>query len=53
MRRKISLDTEWKFHLGDVDTDSKITHITAYMSAKAGRQYNPASREWEDVHSPC
>ena len=52
MRHKISLDTKWKFHLGEAETDKRITHESAYYSAKAGRQYNPASREWEDAEWP-
>ncbi len=52
MRKKISLDTQWKFHLGDIVSTQRNSHIDAYFSTKAGRQYNPASREWDDGEWP-
>lgn len=52
MRQKISLDTEWKFHLGNEESTKKNSHTDAYYSTKAGRQYNPASLEWDDSDWP-
>ena len=48
MRIRVNFDSEWRFHLGDVANTKKNSHTDAYYVTKAGRQYNPAAREWDD-----
>ncbi len=48
MRTRVNFDSEWRFHLGEIANTKKNSHTDAYYVTKAGRQYNPASREWDD-----
>ena len=48
MRKTFNFDPEWRFHLGDIQGTKKNSHTDAYYVTKAGRQYNPASKDWDD-----
>lgn len=53
---KFSLDRDWKFHSGDIETEVR-THTECYMAAKAGGAIGAASPDfdksgWETVNLP-
>src|SRR5438067_761453 len=47
-RQVLSLDSGWKFHLGDIDPPSASTHIAAYMANKAGWARGAAKPSFDD-----
>lgn len=56
-RIKLSLDCDWKFHLGRIDREKDTTHGAIYNAAKAGAcQGVPQSdfdvSDWSDVQIP-
>jgi len=57
MREKISLDQDWRFHLGDLEFFTGCAHGAVYNAAKAGNSPGPAQgdydiRDWEVVSLP-
>ena len=49
MREKILLDSNWHFHLGDIETVEPLDKGPAYMQAKAReKRFGPAAREYKD-----
>lgn len=57
MREKLSLDQDWRFHLGDLEVSHGLDHGAIYNAAKAGNCPGPAQgdydiRDWEVVSLP-
>ena len=57
MAIKVDFDRDWKFHYGDPIITIKKTHANAYYASKAGYQFNPAAKDfddadWQDVTLP-
>ncbi len=48
MRIVADMNPEWKFRLGEEESTRRNNHVDDYYSAKAGKQYNPGSKEWDD-----
>lgn len=48
MRIRVDFDAEWRFHLGEIASTKKNSHYDAYYVSKAGKQFNPAARDWDD-----
>jgi len=47
-RQVLSLDSSWRFHLGDIAPPLPNTHIAAYMLNKAGYARGAAKASWDD-----
>jgi beta-galactosidase len=47
-REVLSLDSSWRFHLGDIDRALPNTHLAAYMLNKAGYARGGAKPGWDD-----
>src|SRR3954470_18909600 len=47
-RQVLSLDSGWRFHLGDIAPPLPNTHIAAYMLNKAGYARGAAKPAWDD-----
>lgn len=48
MRETLSMDKEWKFHLGDIDINYNSGHSEVYAAVKAGNEKGPAQAIWDD-----
>ena len=44
----LDMDREWKFHLGDVNTDEANSHSTSYTRCKAGAVIGAGGKQWND-----
>ncbi len=47
-RQVLSLNTGWRFHLGDIAMPLLVTHDDTYNAAKAGRALGAASPHYDD-----
>ena len=57
MTIKVDFDRDWKFFYGEPPVNIRKNHASAYYAAKAGYQFNPAAKdfddsEWTDVTLP-
>ncbi len=57
MRERLSMDSDWLFHLGEPARPKVRTHESVYGYAKAGGAQGPAGwqwndNDWETVHLP-
>lgn len=49
MREKILLNSNWRFHLGDIETVEPLDKEPVYMQAKSQeKRFGPAAREYKD-----
>ncbi|MGG4553926.1 beta-galactosidase GalA [Paenibacillus humicus] len=48
MRERLSMDRDWRFHLGDPVQAKESSHKAVYGLAKAGGIRGPAGMEWND-----
>ncbi len=49
-RERLSLDRDWRFHLGDIATPPLITHDDTYFATKAGRALGAAALTYDDTN---
>ncbi|MFA9217476.1 MAG: beta-galactosidase GalA [Sphingomonadaceae bacterium] len=47
-RERLSLDRNWLFHLGDIDTPPPVGHDDTYNNAKAGNARGAAADQYND-----
>lgn len=52
VRERLSLDTGWRFHLGDIPMPEIKGHTMSYNNAKAGRAWGAAAPEFDDSAWP-
>lgn len=48
VRQRLSLDADWRFHLGDIPMPEIKGHTTSYNNAKAGKAWGAAAPEYDD-----
>ena len=48
VRERLSLDTDWRFHLGDIAMPEIKGHAMSYENAKAGKAWGAAAAEFDD-----
>src|ERR1700733_1538697 len=49
VRRRLSLDAGWRFHLGDVPFPRVMGHESSYQNAKAGVAWGAAAPKFDDT----